>query len=104
MTTLPSQHNPYIHSKYLLFCLQISVVLNLHQENFSLQKVETITENHNQSKCRVVESSLNVYVYTTALTPKVISFRIVDNTFIIRSILSMVPSLIIRTSSAIQIF
>jgi hypothetical protein len=30
---------------------------------FSLQQKKTITENYNQSKCRVVEPSLNEYTF-----------------------------------------
>ncbi|KAL6036055.1 hypothetical protein STEG23_026080, partial [Scotinomys teguina] len=33
----------------------ISVVLTPHQRNFSLQQMETITENHNRSKCKEQE-------------------------------------------------
>jgi hypothetical protein len=31
-----------------------------------LQQIETVTENHNQSKCRVVEPNPNGYIYNTA--------------------------------------
>lgn len=32
---------------------------------------ETITDNYNQSKCRIVEHSPNGYIYNTSLVPKV---------------------------------
>jgi hypothetical protein len=35
----------------------------LHQGNISLQQTETIIENHNQSKYRIVVSSPYVYIY-----------------------------------------
>lgn len=43
----------------------VSVVLVLHQRIFPTQ--QTITENHNHSKCRAVEFSLNRYIYKTFL-------------------------------------
>jgi hypothetical protein len=56
--------SPYLTSTILNYILNIhpvpqtSTVLILPQGNFSLQHIGTITENHNQSKCRVEESSL----------------------------------------------
>ena len=40
------------------------------QGNVSLQQIETIRENHNQSTCRVVKLSLNGYIYKSTLLPK----------------------------------
>lgn len=36
-----------------------------HQGIFSLEQTETITENHSESKCRVVEPRKNGYLYET---------------------------------------
>ena len=44
---------------------QLSAALSIHQGNVSLPQMETTTENHNQSKCRVVEPSPNGYIYKT---------------------------------------
>ena len=56
--------------KYLLVDSQIKIFLTAHQLNVSLKWTENITENHNQSKCRVVESSPNGYIYNTTPTSK----------------------------------
>lgn len=40
--------NLTLHYKYLFLSSQVSMVLNLHQGNLSLQYVETTAENHNQ--------------------------------------------------------
>lgn len=66
--TLLSQLVPNQCSKYLLLHLQMSVVLIPHQENFSLQQMEMITENHkhlNAELCTLV----NIDTSTT-LAPK----------------------------------
>lgn len=42
-----------------------SVVFTPHQGNFSLQQMETKTENHNQPNCRVVGPSPNGHIYKT---------------------------------------
>lgn len=55
--TLLSQQNPKLHTTYLSLKLQINVVLTPHQGNVSLQRTETSTESHNQSKCTVAEWS-----------------------------------------------
>ena len=41
----------------------MNVVLNPNQGNFSLQWTETMTENHNQSKYRVMEPTPSGYMY-----------------------------------------
>lgn len=63
--------------KYLLSVFsytQISVVLTLHQENFFYNRqksLQNITENNNQSKYRVMEPSLNGFIFKTTSTHKV---------------------------------
>lgn len=65
-----SEH-PKLHSKYLFLGPQISVVvLTSCQGNFFLQEMEKMTENHNQSKLRVVQPGASGAVYRTALAPK----------------------------------
>jgi hypothetical protein len=44
--------------------------LSPYQGNFSLQEIETNLENHNQSKCRVVELSPNGYICKTTTASK----------------------------------
>lgn len=48
----------------------MNVVLTTHQGDFSLQHIENITENHKQSKCRVLEPRTNGYIYNTTSTPE----------------------------------
>lgn len=49
---------------------QIIVVLTPQQAKFSLQETETITENHSQSKCRVLEARENRSIYNVFPTSK----------------------------------
>ena len=48
----------------------LNVVLIPQKRNFSLQQIETITENCNQSKGRVVETRTKIHVGSTTPTPK----------------------------------
>lgn len=45
-TTLLSQHNPKLHSKYLSLYSQISIDPAAHEKDFSMQQIQTTTENH----------------------------------------------------------
>lgn len=52
-TTLLSQHNPQLHSKYLSLYSQISIDPAAHEKDFSMQQIETTAENHlNQAQSR----------------------------------------------------
>lgn len=53
--------------KHLSVYLQISVVFILHQEEFSMQKLENTTEKYNQSIGRVVDPRPSGYIYKTLL-------------------------------------
>ena len=57
-STMPllKQPNPNYSLSICPYAHRLSVVLTPHQGMFSLQQMETITENHNQSKCRVVKA------------------------------------------------
>ena len=44
-----------LHSKYVSVYPHINVTLGVLQGNFSLQQTQIVTENYNQSKCKVVE-------------------------------------------------
>lgn len=55
-------NNIELCSKYLYLNVQISLVLTPQQGNFSLQGMEIVNENDNQSKYRVVEPSPNWYI------------------------------------------
>lgn len=54
---------PQLHSKYLSLYPQISGPYPSSKKHSYLEQMKTITENYNQSKCRVVESSPNGYIY-----------------------------------------
>jgi hypothetical protein len=69
-TTLLNHHNPQIYSKHLSLYPQISSP-HTSSRKLSLQQTENTTENHRQSKCRVVAFSPTGYIYKTTLTPKV---------------------------------
>jgi hypothetical protein len=62
--------NSWLHSKYLLLNPQISIFLTTHWENFTLQQMGTVTENYNQSKCRVLKPRPSGYIYKTPPSPK----------------------------------
>lgn len=47
--TFLNQHNLQLYSKYFTLFAQMSVIFITHQGRFSLQWMETITENHKQS-------------------------------------------------------
>lgn len=53
------------HSKPLSLSPQRSVALAVHQLNFSLQQIESITGGHSQSECRLVDPSGYGYKYET---------------------------------------
>ena len=68
---LLEQYSPELHSNILY--LQINVVLTPYQRNFSWQQMQTITENHNQSKCEEQETVVpgpNLYICTQLLHPR----------------------------------
>lgn len=68
---LLEQHSPELHSN--ISYLQINVVLTPYQRNFSWQQMQTITENHNQSKCEEQETVVpgpNLYICTQLLHPR----------------------------------
>jgi hypothetical protein len=44
----------------------MSVVFTFYKRNLSLQQIVPITENYNQSKCRVVVPSPNLLICNTA--------------------------------------
>lgn len=100
-TNLLNQYNPPLHPKY------VSLYPEVRKGNFSLQKLEIIIENHNQSKSRIVESSLNWSIFKTALTPKAIYFLLLKIFLSYDTFWSWFPLpyfQIIPTSSTIQIF
>lgn len=65
-TTLLNQHIP--NGTLLVLMLTDKYSCHLDQGNVSLQQIETIREN--QSTCRVVELSLNGYIYKSTFLPK----------------------------------
>lgn len=50
--------------------LQRGLVFILQQGNFLLQQMVTISENTNQSKCRVMEPSPSGHIHNTTTAPK----------------------------------
>lgn len=51
----------------ILTFILISTDITPSQGNFSLPQIETITEKHNYSECRIMEPSSNGYIYKTVL-------------------------------------
>lgn len=65
---LKYQNNFFLYSKYLSLYLQIRVIFTPHQDNFSLNQMEIIEGNHNQSNKECEAQSQNNY--NTTPTPK----------------------------------
>lgn len=55
ITTLLKPYNFQQQSKHLFLHTQISVIITLHQRNFSLLQSEITTGNYKQSICKAVE-------------------------------------------------
>lgn len=60
---------------YVCVCLSLCVSLYIfvhtpHQRDFSLQEMDSITENHNQLNFHVLEPNPSRFIYKTTHTPK----------------------------------
>lgn len=67
---IPCLENSQQYSSYILYSY-ISIVLTIHQGNFSIQQMGTIIENHSQSEFRLMEPSFNECNYETLMRLKI---------------------------------